>query len=339
MKKKIKWGVIGSGGIALKRTIPEGIIPAANAELEIVYDINAQINKKVAEKFGVYAAQSIDELINSNIDAVYIATPANVHCQQAIACAKAKKHILCEKPLALTVEETKKMFQACKKANVNLGTAFMMRFQSQHQAALKMLRKGQIGKPVYARAQLSGWYPPIEGAWRQDPKQSGGGALMDMGIHCINLLEMFFGEVKQVSCFINNTVHNYKSEDSAAVMLCFKNGVIAMIDSFFCIPNASSKNILELYGSSGSIIAKRTLGQGAGKMSEMTAFLENQTCDDGICIKPDNINMYKAEIEQFSHAIITKQYSLNDEDAGIRTQKIIAACYESAKTGKSVKCR
>jgi 1,5-anhydro-D-fructose reductase (1,5-anhydro-D-mannitol-forming) len=81
-----------------------------------------------------------------------------LHCEQVLACAKAKKHVLCEKPLGMTVKETQKMIDACKKAKVQLGTAFMMRFVAQHQAALQLIKDGKLGKPVYGRAQLSCWY-------------------------------------------------------------------------------------------------------------------------------------------------------------------------------------
>jgi predicted dehydrogenase len=345
MNNKIKWGVIGSGGIAQRRTIPEGIIPAENAELVSVYDVNAKMNTEVASKFGVKAASSIDELLSSDIDAVYIATPANLHCQQVIECAKAKKHILCEKPLGMTIKETQKMIAACKKAKVLLGTAFMMRFQSQHQAALQMIKAGKIGKPVYARAQLSCWYPPIKGAWRQNPKQGGGGSLIDMGGHCIDLLEMFFGQVKTVSCFVRNTVHKYKSEDSAIAMLEFKNGALATVDTFFCIPDNSSKNVLELYGSKGSILAKGTIGQ--GQAGEMAAFLEEETKGyeaqqarqkaEGIKIAPPPVNMYKAEIEEFSQAVIEKREPENTARIGLQSQRVLVACYKSARTGKTIK--
>lgn len=347
MAKKIKWAVIGSGGIAQRRTIPEGIIPAANAELITVYDVNAKINAEVASKFGAKGVESIDELFLSDIDAVYIATPANLHCEQVIECAKAKKHILCEKPLGMTIKETQKMITACKKAKVQLGTAFMMRFHAQHQAALQMIEAVRIGTPVYARAQLSCWYPPIKGAWRQNPKQGGGGSLIDMGGHCIDLLEMFFGPVKAVSCFIRSGVHKYKSEDSAVAMLEFKNGALATIDTFFCIPDNSSKNVLELYGSKGSILAKGTIGQGG--VGEMTAFLEGEAKDyeaqqarqqaDGVKITPHPVNMYKAEIEEFSQAIIDKRLPANNAQIGIQSQKVLTACYESAKKGKCIKIK
>jgi predicted dehydrogenase len=344
VENKIKWGVIGSGGIARRRTIPEGIMHADHAVLTSVYDINAEANTSVAKEFNAKAVNSIQELINSGVDAIYIASPVNMHYEQVIACAKGKKHVLCEKPLGMSISETEKMISACKSEGVMLGTSFMMRFVTQHQAALQMIRDGQLGKPVYGRAQLSCWYPPMEGAWRQDPSTGGGGSLMDMGSHCIDLLSMFFGKIKSVSCFINNSVHSYKSEDSAVVSIMFENGAMGTVDTYFCIPDNSSKNILELYGSKGSILAKGTIGQGAA--GEMTAYLEtdnsgynaqqSRDSGEGIHVNPAPVNTYLAEIEEFSCAILDKREPGNNVQLGLDSQKILAACYESAKTGKTI---
>jgi len=152
--------------------------------------------------------------------------------------------------------------------------------------------------------------------WRAGRKRAaetgGGGTLVDMAGHCIDLLEMFFGSVVKVSCFINNNVHDYKSEDSAVAMLFFENGALGTVDTFFCIPDNSSKNILELYGSRGSILAKGTIGQAPA--GEMVAFLEQDSKDydaqqartegQGMIIAPEQGNTYQAEIEEFSQAII-----------------------------------
>jgi predicted dehydrogenase len=283
-------------------------------------------------------------MLASDIQAVYIATPANMHYEQVLACAKAKKHVLCEKPLGMTVKEAQKMIDACKKAKVQLGTAFMMRFLSQNQSALQLIKEGKLGKPVYGRAQLSCWYPPIKGAWRQDARLGGGGSLMDMGGHCIDLLEMFFGPVKTVSCFIRNNVHKYRSEDSAVTMLEFKNGTIGTVDAFFCIPDNSSKNILELYGSKGSILAKGTIGQGS--KGEMVAYLESdaggydaqqaRASGEALVLEPAAVNTYKAEIEEFSAAILEKRKPANGAAIGLQSQKVLEACYKAAKTGKAV---
>lgn len=344
MTKMVKWGVIGSGGIARRRTIPEGLMKADNARLISVYDIEPEVNESVAKEFGVTAAESIEAILNSDIDAIYVASPANHHIDHVKSCAKAKKHILCEKPLGLSVEEAENMIKVCKEEGVHLGTGLMMRFLAQHQTALKLIQEGKLGKPVYGRAQLSCWYPPIEGAWRQNPATSGGGSLVDMGSHCIDLLEMFFGKIKSVSCFTNNNVHSYESEDSAVVSLFFENGAMASVDAYFCIPDNSSKNVLELYGSKGSILAKGTIGQ--GEAGEMTAYLEedgsgydaaqarNQT--DGEAINPTPVNTYLAEVEEFSSAILENREPKNNEKLGLANQKILAACYQAAKNGQVI---
>jgi predicted dehydrogenase len=344
VENKIRWGVIGSGGIARRRTIPEGIMHAEHADLATVYDIDAAVNEAVAREFRVTAAKSINELTGSDIDAIYVASPVNKHSEHVLACSAAGKHVLCEKPLGMTMNETEKMIAACRKGGITLGTSFMMRFQTQHQAALKLVREGGLGKPVYARAQLSCWYPPIEGAWRQDPSTGGGGSLMDMGSHCIDLLEMFFGRIRSVSCFINNNVHPYKSEDSAVVTMLFENGAMGTVDTYFCIPDNSSKNILELYGSAGSILAKGTIGQGPA--GEMTAYLETGTegynaqqersAADGIPVNPEPVNTYMAEIEEFSLALLEKREPSNNVAIGLENQTIVSACYESARTGKII---
>ena len=167
---------------------------------------------------------------------------------------------------------------------------------------------------------------------------------MDMGGHCIDLLEMFFGPVKSVSCVIRNSVHKYKSEDSAVAMLEFKNGAIGTVDTFFCIPDNSSKNILELYGSKGSIIARGTIGQGSA--GEMVAYLEggaggydaqqSRASGEAIIISPTPANTYMAEVAEFSAAILEKRKAANSAAIGLQSQKVLDACYESALKHKTI---
>jgi predicted dehydrogenase len=328
--KKIRWGVIGSGGIARRRTIPEGFVPASNAVLVSVYGTNRATNHDVAREFAATAVDSIDALLAGEIDAVYVASPVQAHEAQVLACAKAGKHVLCEKPLGRNVAEAEAMAAACRQAGVQLGTAFMMRFQTQHQEAAQLIREGKLGKPVHARAQLSCWYPPIPNAFRQEPRLGGGGSLIDMGNHCIDLLEFFYGPVRTVSCFTRSTIHAYASEDSAVVLLQFANGAMGMVDAFFCIQDASSTNALELYGSSGSILATGTIGQGS--QGKMTAHLLTEE----IRITPEPQNIYRAEIEAFSAALLAGSPNPLPAELGLHSQKVIAACYQSAKTGQAV---
>ena len=343
-KLVVKWGVVGSGGIARRRTIPEGILPAHNARLVAVFDTNAGTNSHVARQFDVKAVASLEELLASDIDAVYVASPPGAHVAQVLACASAGKHVLCEKPLALGVADAERMDAACRQAGVWLGTGFMMRFHAQHQAALELVRGGRLGQPVFARAQLSCWYPPMPGAWRQDPDTGGGGSLIDMGSHCIDLLEMFFGPVRAVRCCTKRTVHEYASEDSAVALLEFQNGALGVVDAFFCVPDEASENRLELYGALGSILANGTIGQ--GEQGQMQAFLkegvdgydaqQTRAGSRGFPLDPPPVNMYRAEIEEFSAAVLDHRKPVNDARLGVRNQRLLAACYESARTGKAV---
>ena len=335
----VKWAVWGSCGIAKLRTIPEGIVPAGNAELVSIYDVNTAGNRELAAKFGVRAVDSAEELLATPVDAVYVATPLYLHHEHVLACARAGKHVLCEKPFTATNRQAVEMAAACKDAGVQLGTAFMLRFHSQHQAALKMIREGKLGKMVSARAQMSCWYPPIQGAWRQNTAQGGGGSLMDLGSHCIDLMEMFLGSVKKAACFINNTIHDYESEDSATAILYFSDGAISTVDAFFCIPESFT---LELYGSGGCILANGAMGD-AGEMvaildesSEGRVVQRARAYDKGIPIAPEPVNMYKAEIQEFSQTIINCRKPSINADLGLRNRKILSACYESARTGKVI---
>ncbi|OIN97523.1 hypothetical protein AUJ66_03245 [Candidatus Desantisbacteria bacterium CG1_02_38_46] len=337
----VKWGVIGCGGIAARRTIPEGITKGSNSKLVAVMDTAPDKAKEISEKYGVKGYLNEEELLKDpEVEAVYIATPTCLHASQTILAAKHKKHVLCEKSMGMTVEECEKMIQACKKENVNLGVGFMMRFHSLHQKIKEMVKQGILGKIVFARAQLSCWYPLIPNAWRQIPKLGGGGSLIDMGSHCIDLLEFIMeAKVKSVSCFVGTLVQNYAAEDSSTVMLKFENSAQGLVDNYFNIPDASSKNILEIYGSKGSVIARGSIGQ--MPTGEAIAYLEKEekgydaaqqrTTSSAEEIKFTPVNMYQAEIESFSRCIEENiSPSVCGED-GLWSQKVVLGCYKSAE--------
>jgi predicted dehydrogenase len=198
---------------------------------------------------------------------------------------------------------------------------------------------------VLGRAQLSCWYPPIAGAWRQDPQRGGGGSLIDMGGHAIDLLEMFFGPIEEIFCRTGNLIHSYASEDAAAVQLKFQSGALGMIDAFFCIPDASSKNRLEIYGSRGGILAESTIGQSPD--GQMTAYLEGdgggydalQSRGDagGFDVMPAPVNTYRAEIDEFCRAVREHRDPANSGKLGLRNAQVLAACYQSAQEGKPLR--
>ena len=126
--KKVRWGVIAAGGIAARRTIP-GMMLADNAELIAVMEITMELAEKIRAKYNAKRAyDNVDALLaDPEIDAVYIASPVNYHKDQAIAAARAKKHILIEKPICMTVEDGEEVLRICKEEGVLIATGLMMR--------------------------------------------------------------------------------------------------------------------------------------------------------------------------------------------------------------------
>ncbi|MCM8769460.1 MAG: Gfo/Idh/MocA family oxidoreductase [Candidatus Omnitrophica bacterium] len=349
MARKLSWGVIGAGGIAYRRTIPEGIIPAKNACLVAVMDVVKPVAEKVGREFQVsWYTREKDLLADRAVQAVYVATPANKHYRQAMMCLEAGKHVLIEKPMALKLDECWQILALAKRKGLKLGVDFMMRFHSLNKRIREMVAAGELGVPVMGRAQLSCWYPPIEGAWRQVPRLGGGGSLIDMGCHCVDLLEFVFGSrVKEVSCFTGRLVHPYPVEDTAVMTVRFSSGAIGIVDACFNIPDNSSRNVLEIYGSKGSVVATGSIGQ--TPTGQATAYLEKKakgydaqqqrsaSCCQEVRFKP--YNTYQAQIENFSEAVLKSgEVAVSGED-GLWNQKIMMAAYAAARTGRVFKLR
>ncbi len=342
---KIKWGVIGCGGIADRRTIP-GLLLADNAELVAVMDINGEIAEKIKEKYNAkYAFDNYEDLLCvKEIDAVYIASPVFCHKAQAIAAAKAKKHILLEKPMGLTVAESKEIAACCRCEGVKLGVGLMMRFHSYHKAMKKLIAEGKLGNVVSMRGQLTCWYPDIPNNWRQNKSLSGGGALMDMGIHCIDLLQYITGlKAVAVTGFTETQTFHYNADDSAAIVMKMENGALAMVDANFNIPDAAAKCKLEIYGTKGSIIAEGTIGQvEGGDVSVLISddslgynAAQNRGDNHPVKLQVEFGNMYTKEVESFGYAILNdKEPEVTAEDA-IFVQNIVERVYSENEGNSS----
>lgn len=342
----ITWGVIGAGGIADRRTIPEGMMPASNARLVAVCDEQPDRLAEVAGKYGVRADDTFEAILAADdIDAIYVATPTQLHRDHAVAAAGAGKHVLCEKPLARTVAECEEIVAACADAGVKLGVNFMMRFHACHVRLKQMIEAGELGTPVFGRAELTCWYPPIPDAFRQHPALGGGGALADMGNHCIDVLEMLFGSTIEVFARTANLVQDYPSEDTAACLLRFDSGAVGVVDALFNVPDDAARNALEVYGSRGSVVSFGTIGQDSG--GALRAVLEKvgKSYDaaqvrEGPApeqtIEPEPVNIYRAHIEAFSQALIDDTPPPVAGEDGLWNHRVVEACYESARSGKSV---
>ena len=346
----IRWGVIGACGIAQRRTIPEGITQAGNSELVALMDIRPEALKEIGEKYpeAVLYDTERDLLEDKNVDAVYIAIPTYQHCEAVERAANAGKHILCEKPMAMNLEECDRMIQSAGRNNVKLSFDFMMRYHAAHKKIFEMINRGDLGRLVMGRAELTCWYPDVKGAWRQDIEKGGGGALVDMGTHCLDLLEMFFGKIREVCGFRNTLVHSYEPEDTSTFLVRFNSGAHGIVDNYFNVPDAAAQNVLEVYGTKGVVLCKGTVGQDSyGKMrsclqSEETGYDAAQVRAPEANVieyelKPKNI--YKSEIERFAQCILDNTEPDITPLQARHNVALTLACYEAADTGKTVKVK
>ena len=341
--RKIKWGVIGCGGIADRRTIP-GMMLSDKIELVAVMDANKAAAEKVRDKYGAkYAFDKYEDLLAlDEIECVYVASPVFCHKEQALAVAKAGKQLFLEKPMALTTEDAEEIKKACADAGVKLGVGFLMRFHGYHQKIKEIIAEGKIGDIVSMRGQFTCWYPDIEGAWRQKKALSGGGALVDMGIHVIDLLQYLSGlEAREVVAFNETQTFNYEVDDSSAVIMKMSNGSLAYVDSNFNIPDAASVAKLEIYGTKGSIIASGTLAQeevGTVKIlisDDSLGYDANQVRNEIVPLSLEDVelgNMYTKEVEQFGEAYLNNTEVPVTADSAILSQKVVEAAYKSSET-------
>jgi len=214
-----------------------------------------------------------------------------------------------------------------------LMEAYMMKFHPLHREAKRIIEAGELGKLVMLRGQFSGWYPPIEGAWRQKWCTGGGGTLIDMASHVFDLLWWFAGPITEVGAMAGNLVHGYETEDSSLAMVRFASGAYGAVESFWNIPEECVPNLLEIYGTRGSLIASGTLGQAAS--GEMVLRRKGEVRK----IEPaeKGVNMYLAEMDYFRRCVEAGvPPEINSGPDGVRIMRVIEAAYESARTGQRI---
>jgi predicted dehydrogenase len=258
----ITWGLIGPGDIARKRVVAALRALAEHASLKAVAGRDKQQTEEFAHQHGIPEAhtrwQSLLE--DPAIDAVYIATPVDLHAPMTTAAARAGKHVLCEKPMALTHRQCRAMIRACRGAGVRLGIAYYRRF---YPAVLKMkelLDAGGIGEPVLAEVVVAERFdaeaPDAPRRWLVEKDRSGGGPMMDLGCHRIDLLVYLLGEIRSARGELRNVrFHHRTTEDHATATLGFGDGpggATGSITASHCLGQGEDR--FEIHGTAGKLV-------------------------------------------------------------------------------------
>jgi 1,5-anhydro-D-fructose reductase (1,5-anhydro-D-mannitol-forming) len=223
----LNWIVFGIGDIATRR-----VIPAIQAEPRSrLYGLVTRDPAKAAP-YGVRVWETLDEaLADPAVDAVYVGTPVFLHGPRTIQSLRAGKHVICEKPMAMDEAEAHTMVQAAEQSGKVLGVAYYRRCYPKVQRAKELLAAGAIGKPVVAELTNHMWLDGTGSrSWLVDPAKAGGGPLLDIASHRIDVLNFLFGQPLRVTGQLSNVVHHYAVEDNATVMIEYASGVRGIVD-------------------------------------------------------------------------------------------------------------
>lgn len=331
-------GILGAGFIG--NVHADAFLQVPGTKIAAVCDLDESRGKSFVQKYKtpVYY-KNFQDMLKADIDIVTIGVPNYLHYQYVLEAAKAGKHIICEKPLALSLEQADEMIEACQKAGVILGYAEELCFIPKFMRMKQICDEGGIGK-VYMVKQCEkhgGPYSPW--FWQED--KAGGGIMMDMGCHSIEFCRWFLGkpQVKSVYAHMATYLHKEitKQEDHVIVILEFEGGAIAVCESSWALKGGMD-SIAEAYGTEGVIYADLLRGMGLKCYSEH-GFMPNPFESKGWSF-PDYEwnwnNGYPQEMAHFVDCIRTGSEPRESGKDGRVVLEIMLAGYHSAATGKKV---
>lgn len=325
-----RWGLIGASTIAKEWVI--GAIRATGGEIVSVMSTDAARGKAYADAQGIAkSVTTLADLVNDpEIDAVYISTTNELHRDQALAAAKAGKHILCEKPLAMSLEDARGMVKAAKNAGVVMATNHHLRNAATHGAMRAAIKAGRIGQPLSARVFHAVYLPPHLQGWRLDKPEAGGGVILDITVHDADTLRFVLdaNPVEAIAFSQAGGMGKAGLEDAVMGVLRFENGVIAQFHDGFTTKYAETG--LEVHGTEGSLIGRNVMSQRAAG----TVTLRDANGEQDLPL--DHRNLYETALAAFHAAIAGKgQPSATGKD-GVWSLATGLAVVEAARTGRTV---
>ena len=270
--KKLKWGVAGCGRFAEQTFLPT-IKLLRKSVVTSLYSSDIKRAKSLADKFGIEKHfNNYDEFLKSDIGAVYISSANVNHYQQVIKAAKAGKHILCEKPLAMNLSEAEEMVKTCEPNNVQLSINYVYRFHPLIIKSKEIIANQMLGKIVSINLSFNIDAPPGSN-FRFTKSQSGGGALRDLGTHMIDLLRYFGGEIVSINGVVDNVIYKSEVEDFSCAIVKFENGGYGFFNVSF--NNKKAFNRIEILGHKGAISLDNLIG-GRLHTAKLTILLDGE---------------------------------------------------------------
>ena len=327
----LKWGVIGASTIGR-----EWMVPAINAQPDsavvALASSDPERGRRYGDELGIATVRSsLEELLaDAAIDAVYISTTNEWHESQTLVAVAAGKHVLCEKPLALSLESAQRMVAAAAGAGVVMGTNHHLRNAATHRTIRELIRAGAIGQPLAARVFHAVHLPPHLRGWRIDRPDAGGGVILDITVHDADTLRFALGdEVTEVTAMTaNQGMGRAGLEDAVMGVMRFRDGVIAQFHDAFTAPHASTG--FEVHGTEGSLYGREVMTQ--RPIGTVTIFRDGG--EEAIPVEHENL--YERSVRCFNAAIRGEGEPAATGADGVRSLAVALAVRESAQKGQTV---
>ncbi|MBI2427744.1 MAG: Gfo/Idh/MocA family oxidoreductase [Ignavibacteriales bacterium] len=319
---KIRYGIIGFGAFA-ERAIMPAIRKCENSELVAIQKRSLDMAKWKAEEHGIpLYFDSVDRLVASpDVDAVFIVSANGQHHPETLFAAKAKKHILVEKPMALNAAQGKEMIEACKSTNVKFMVGHMLRFSPLIRRMKEIVQSGMIGEISFARSEFIYDAGMSQRGWLWDKHAAGGGPLFDIGIHCLDSIRCVLDDtVASVQSMMRHADGANKVEKTNVMTLRFSKGTLAAVYSSF--ESSYRQTYIEFVGTKGSLSAFYFTPSNTPTTLEIKFGSQGNLSD----VKKEEIfvpDLYQLEVTHFSDCILNDTQPLVSADSALHNQEVL----------------
>ena len=334
------FGILGWGNIASHHA--KSVLELEDCKLLAGVSSDEKKLQTMQKEFGMKGYQSFEEMLkHPGINVVCICTPSGYHLDHALQAAESGKHVIIEKPLEITVSRAEQIINTCKENRVKLSCIFQNRFSDDYQEMVKAVREGLLGKLVLGNAYIK-WFRDqayYDGSnWRGTLQGDGGAALINQGIHTIDLLQHVMGPVSSVFGTTRTMNHHIEGEDLGVAILEFENGALGTIEGSTSIYQGFPEK-LEIHGTEGNIVlegGKIVTWRTSKGLTKTTDQTENP---GGGSSDPMGIGyeLHKKQIRDVADAIRQDRRPLIDGEEGLKSLKVVEGIYRSALAGEKIK--
>jgi UDP-N-acetyl-2-amino-2-deoxyglucuronate dehydrogenase len=329
-------GLIGGGNITETHARAARAIPGV--EISAIHGTNTEKVTRLCREHGGTPFQDFDAFLKHRpMDLVILGSPSGLHATQGMAAARKGLHVLTEKPLEITTARADALIEAAKQSSVKLGVIFQDRTKPHIRQLKTWLDQSLLGKPLFVDARVK-WYRPPEyyssSHWRGTLALDGGGALINQGVHTVDLLLWLLGDVVRVQARTATLLHKIEAEDTAAALLEFASGALGVFHATTAAYPGYPRRV-EITGTEGTVILEHDRIIAANLKNAPAAVIEPAPLDQNQSASSAAVSDFRghqAVLEDFLHAIQTNRTPACDGHEGRRSVALVEAIYRAAKT-------